>query len=244
MFPHIYAHWLTAKSAESFKLPIVAYPICLAIVWVPSVLLGVIGAAQVSGLQGPAANTILVQLISIHAPEILAGLLAAGVFAAVMSSLDSQTLAISTMFTRDVVGHWTGGELSDRRQVLLGRLFVTAVLLVTFALSLVANRSIFALGVWSFSGFAALAPLPFAALFWKRSTALGAYASVFTVAVLWIFFFTQGNDQPSYTVGGTGVMPVVVMLGASVLAMVLGSLASAPPDTERLDKFFPTGARG
>jgi SSS family solute:Na+ symporter len=239
MFPHIYAHWLTAKSAQSFKLPIVAYPICLAIVWVPSVLLGVIGAAQVSGLEGPAANTILVQLINLHAPEVLAGLLAAGVFAAVMSSLDSQTLAISTMFTRDVVGHSTGGTMDDRRQVLLGRLFVTAVLLVTFALSLAVNRSIFALGVWSFSGFAALAPLPFAALFWKRSTAVGAYASILTVATLWIFFFLRGNDQPGYTVGGTGLMPVVVMLGASIVAMVVGSLLSSPPDDRRLEKFFP-----
>jgi SSS family solute:Na+ symporter len=238
MFPHIFAHWLTAKRADSFKLPIVAYPICLVIVWVPSVLLGVIGAAQVSGLQGPAANTILVQLIDIHATDLLAGLLAAGVFAAIMSSLDSQTLAVSTMFTRDVVGRPGSGEMSDRRQVRLGRVFVTAVLLVTFALSLAANRSIFALGVWSFSGFAALAPLPFAALFWKRSTATGAYASILSVAALWVFFFVRAGDQPGYTVGGTGVMPVVVMLLASAMAMVAGSMLSSPPDDRRLAKFF------
>ncbi len=236
MFPHIFMHWLTAKRADSFKLAIVAYPICLVIVWVPSVLLGVIGAAQLSGLQGPAANTILVQLIGIHAPELLAGLLAAGVFAAVMSSLDSQVLAVSTMFTRDVVGHYSSGGISDKRQVLLGRLFVVGVLAVTFAVSMAANRSIFALGVWSFSGFAALTPLPFAAIFWKRSTAVGAFASVITVAVLWTWFFIQGTGQPGYTVAG--LMPVVPLLGASILAMVVGSLASRPPAPEHLGRFF------
>ncbi len=241
MFPHIYMHWLTANRAQSFKLAIVAYPICLVIVWVPSVLMGVIGAAQLSGLQGPAANTILIQLIGVHAPELLAGLLAAGVFAAVMSSLDSQVLALSTMFTRDVVGHYRrefSGGMSDRTQVLLGRLFVAGVLAVTFAVSLVANRSIFALGVWSFSGFAALAPLPFAALFWKRSTAGGALASVVTVGLLWAWLFMRGMAEPGYKVAG--LMPVVPLLGASIAALVVGSLLTSPPAAARLEKFFPS----
>ena len=46
MFPHIFMHWLTARRAESFRLSIVVYPLCVALVWLPSVLLGVIGAAD------------------------------------------------------------------------------------------------------------------------------------------------------------------------------------------------------
>ena len=88
----------------------------------------------------------------------------------------------------------------------------------------------------SFTGFAALVPLPFAAVFWKRSTATGAFASVLTVAALWIYFFVQGGDQPGYTVGGW--MPVVPMMGASIVAMIVGSLASLPPPRERLARFF------
>ena len=41
MFPHLFQHWLTAKSAGSFKLPVVAHPIFIMIVWVPCVLIGV-----------------------------------------------------------------------------------------------------------------------------------------------------------------------------------------------------------
>jgi len=69
MFPHIFMHWLTARRAESFRLPIVAYPICIVIVWVPSVLLGVLGRAEIPGLDGPAASSILVRMIQTHAPE-------------------------------------------------------------------------------------------------------------------------------------------------------------------------------
>ena len=76
MFPHIFMHWLTARRAESFRLPIVAYPLCVAAVWVPSVLLGVLGTADMPGLDGPRANEVLVRMIHAHAPELLAGFLA------------------------------------------------------------------------------------------------------------------------------------------------------------------------
>ena len=96
---------VTARRAEGFRLPIVAYPLGVAVVWVPSVLLGVVGSADVPGLQGAAAGSILVRLIQSHAPELLAGLLAAGVFAAIMSSQDSQPLSLGTVFTQDIVRH-------------------------------------------------------------------------------------------------------------------------------------------
>ena len=43
----------------------------------------------------------------------------------------------------------------------------------------------------------------------------------------------------SYTVGGTGLMPVAVIFAASVLALVLVSLVTSPPREEVLAKFFP-----
>ncbi len=240
MFPHMFMHWLTARRAETFRLAVVAYPICVAVVWLPSVTLGVIGATQVPGLAGPAANSVLVRMIALHAPGFLAGLLAAGVFAAVMSSLDSQVLALSTMFTQDVVRHYgLHDRMSDRLQVLSGRLFVVGIFTVTYLLSLVVDRSIFRLGVWSFSGFAALTPLAVAALFWRRSTRAGAYASVATVAALWTGYVVRAWSEPGYTVGGSGLMPVVVMLAASAAALVAVSLVSAPPEPERLARFFP-----
>ena len=41
MFPHLFQHWLTAKSANSFKLAVVVHPLFIMIVWVPCVLIGV-----------------------------------------------------------------------------------------------------------------------------------------------------------------------------------------------------------
>ena len=37
MFPHLFQHWLTAKSARAFKLTVIAHPLCILMVWVPCV---------------------------------------------------------------------------------------------------------------------------------------------------------------------------------------------------------------
>ena len=121
----------------------------------------------------------------------------------------------------------------------LGRLFVVAVVATVFLLSLVAERSIFALSVWSFTGFASLLPVVVAALYWRRSTAAGAGAAILTVIALWTWFFVRGIGNPDYSVGGTGVMPVAVVFAGSTLAMVVVSLLSRPPAPERVARFIP-----
>lgn len=239
MFPHLFMHFLSAKSAATFRMPLIFYPLCIAIVWVPSVLLGMMGTLDFAGLQGGAANTVLIKMIGSYAPGVLGGLLAAGVFAAIMSSLDSQTLALGTMFTRDIVEPLRKEEpLTQKQEVMTGRLFVLGILLVTYGIAQVADQSIFKLAIWSFSGFSALMPVVVAALFWKRSTQAGIYASILTVVVLWISLFNAGSSIPGYTVGGTGIMPVAVMLLGSTVSLIIVSLFTQPPAKETLSKFF------
>ncbi len=95
MFPHLFQHWLTAKSADSFKLPIVMHPIFIMIVWVPCVLIGVWATTEYVKIPPPVQanpNIVLPFLVKIKAGPVLGGFLTAGILAAVMSSLDSQFL--------------------------------------------------------------------------------------------------------------------------------------------------------
>ena len=222
-FPHLYSHWLSARSARSFRLAIVSYPLLVAAIWFPSVTLGTVGRLQFAPpLDGP----ILVKLIVGNTGELLAGCLAAGVFAAIMSSLDSQILSLGAMFTQDIVRHYGfQGKLGEERQVWFGRLFVLAFLALAFACSLVASQSIFALGTWALTGFAGLLPMFAGTLFWRRATVRGATASILAVAALWIYFFVDSlGTEGAYSIGGTGLMPVAVIVPAATLALVGGSL--------------------
>lgn len=97
MFPHLFQHWLTAKSDKTFKLPVVAHPLFIMIVWVPCVLIGVwatsiMGEDGVTPMLGAKVppNAVLAVLVKKMTTPLLAGLLTAGILAAIMSSLDSQ----------------------------------------------------------------------------------------------------------------------------------------------------------
>ena len=229
VFPHIFSHWLSADHAKSFKTTIVLYPLCIAVVWLPSVALGVIG--NIDHPQ-PFAGPILVQLILENSGGVLSGLLAAGIFAAIMSSLDSQTLAVGTMFTQDILRPYVfDGDLPERKQVFYSRIFIVVFLAAAFTISQLTTRSIFDLGVWSLSGYAGLFPLVVAALYWRRSSASGALAALGTTAVLWavLLIRSQGVDG-EYTIADSGVMPVVLIVAGSATALVVGSLARPASD--------------
>ncbi len=247
MFPHLFQHWLTAKSAASFKLSVICHPIFIMIVWVPCILIGI--WAHTMNLPPSItenANRILPFLVKSQLSPVLAGLVTAGILAAIMSSLDSQFLCVGSMFTNDIVVHYGGKDrISDKTQVTIARGFVLLVVGLTYWLSLQNNPSIFSMGVWSFSGFAALFPLCIAALYWKRLTASGAVSSILAAMVSWLYFYRDsdwGKDADYLInltfIGGLEVLPVVPIFACSTLAMVVTSLITHPPSKSTLQKFF------
>jgi solute:Na+ symporter, SSS family len=252
MFPHLFQHWLTAKSANSFKLAVVAHPIFIMIVWAPCVLLGAWATSVMwEGRELIPAhfppNAVLSKMVKDLTGDVLGGLLTAGVLAAIMSSLDSQFLCIGTMFTHDVVVPLAGKKrFTDRQQLLLARGFIIGIVAVTYALNLFDQRRVFQLGVWCFSGFSSLFPIVIAALYWRRVTAAGVYAGIAAATSSWLYLFWKSDFgmKPNYAVkvpfGGEWheTMPVLTIVLCTVAAMVLVSLVTRPPSEKTLAKFF------
>jgi Na+/proline symporter len=109
-----------------------------------------------------------------------------------------------------------------------------------------------------------MAPVMVAALFWRRSTKVGALASTLWVAawlilVGWLQRYSDGFAPrpgepavPVFSVLGHffersyanvlvhGFLPVVPMVLGSALCMVLGSLASSPPSPATIRRYFDT----
>ncbi len=259
MFPHLFQHWLTAQRASNFKLAVIVHPLLMLMVWVPCVLIGVWATSAIVDGQAVVppdfarANAVLPLMVRKLSTPIMGALLTAGVLAAIMSSLDSQFLCISSIFSNDVVAHYLGRDrLTDAQRLLWGRVFVVLVVAASYGISLrIPGASVFSLAVWCFSGFAALSPLIFGALYWKRATKLGAYACVLVAAVLWVLFFYDaqtgnvglaerlphtGREGGEYLV--LGMMPVATMIIGSTLALVVVSLMTPRPSAATIDKFF------
>lgn len=251
MFPHIFQHWLTAKSARSFKPAVILHPLLIMLVWVPCVMLGVWAtSAMIPGKSVPVIpwdesnpNAVLGRMVGVlthtDGAGILPGLLTAGILAAIMSSLDSQFLCIGSIFANDIVAHYLGHDkLTDRQKLMVGRVFVILIVVVTYLLALTRPGSVFTLAVWCFSGFAGLFPLVFAAIYWKRVTKAGAYASVLVMAAVWCWLFAMSGYGANREFLFLGMMPVATIVAAATVALVFVSLVTPRPAAATLAKFF------
>ncbi|HLL72724.1 MAG TPA: sodium:solute symporter family protein [Pyrinomonadaceae bacterium] len=288
-FPHIAIFCLTARKMGQFKKTVIFYPLCIMAIWLPCVFLGVMAnrvqdvpairakveARRVLATQGKnlppeqrdalreqsAGDDTLLLLLQRYAPLWLAGLLGAGIMAAVMAS-DSQILALSTMFTEDIFAYYGGKRrFGEGVQVQTGRIFIILITLFAYAVALRAPETIFELAIqYAFSGYAALSPLIIAALFWRGSTKWGALASTvwvaFSVVAVAVFqavvpapapggstvcAIIGGVEVLTRTPGGTaifGFMPVVPMVLISALLMLVVSLATRKPKAATIEKYF------
>jgi len=239
MFPHLFQHWLTARNARAFKLTVVAHPICIMIVWVPCVLIGSWASGLLApGIPPPAVLSAMLNLLV--GDPLLTGLLTAGVLAAIMSSLDSQFLCLGTIFTNDIVVYRAGeNKLSDSQKLRIARSFIVIIVALTYLLAMaLKNANVFDLAIWCFSGFAALFPLVFAALYWKRATKAGAIACVLSALFSWLYFFHKSGYGGEYFIG-PGIVPAAVCFLVSSTAMIGVSLLSRAPSSSTLERFFP-----
>jgi len=288
-FPHILIFCLTARKISQFRKTVIFYPLCILAIWLPCVFLGVMAnrvtdvpqirdkqeARRVLATQGrtmepeqrdelrdkAAGDDVIMLLLQRFAPLWLAGLLGAGIMAAVMAS-DSQILALSTMFTEDVFAFYGGkSRFGESVQVQTGRIFIILITLFAYVVALQAPETIFELAIqYAFSGFASLSPLLIAALFWRGSTKWGALAvtvwtaaAVVAVAIFQavvpapapgpasVFWSLGGTEVLARTPGGTSVfkfMPVVPMVLVSALLMFFVSLATKKPAQSTIAKYF------
>ena len=209
------------------------------IVWVPCVLVGAWASGVLPpGIPPPAVLSAMLKLLV--GDPVLTGLLTAGVLAAIMSSLDSQFLCLGTIFTNDIVLHRVGPKkYSDKQVITIARLFIIAIVAITYGLAMVAkDANVFDLAIWCFSGFSALFPVVFAALYWKRATKQGVVASILAALVSWVYFFHLSGYGGEYFVG-PGIVPAAICFLVASVALVVVSFMTDPPSKETLKKFFP-----
>ena len=260
-FPHITIFCLTARRVGQFRRTVVFYPLCILAIWLPCVFLGVAANAmtdvpriqqklearrQLSAApptmpaddraalrRSAAGDDVVPIMLEQYAPLWLAGILGAGIMAAVMAS-DSQILALSTMFTEDVFAYYGGkARFGEAVQVHTGRVFVVILTVLAYLIALRAPQAIFDLAVqYAFSGYSALSPLLFAALFWKRSTKWGALA-----VALWVAAAVIYTARTPGALTWFGLTPVVPMTVISCVLMLAVSLMTKPPSRETVARY-------
>jgi solute:Na+ symporter, SSS family len=193
---------------------------------------------------------------------------------ACVMATDSQILALSTMWAEDVYRYY--GGTSEVRQVWSARIFVVICTIVAYLIALAVHQyaNIFELAIqYAFSGYASMAPIMLACLFWRRSTKWGALASTLWVAFSLIFITWLQWRTVSIAPANAALPPVAIpgwelfgeplllreynrvsftsarflmvfpMFVGAALFMWLGSVLTTPPSRETIEKYFPPRGR-
>lgn len=181
MFPQLFQRFIGARSDRSIAFTAICYPIVTTGLFFCTVGIGVAGAATFPGIDRASSEGIFMRMSAQAAGGGMAAVFGLAALAALMSTLDSQILSVSSMLVKD----WLPGREGSAKPV---RFAAVAVVAVAWLVSLRPPATILdLLTSTSFPGYAAIGVVFLAALFAKRTgitPAVAAFATGMLLVVL------------------------------------------------------------
>ena len=208
MFPQIFTRFYTAKSEKSLKTAMILYPVLISFFFLLPVLIGV--WAHGAGIETANPDNVLLLMVEKYTPPAVFSLVIIGALAALMSTADSQLLAVSTLLTCDFLGKKVG-----RSKIITIMLTIFAVAFVIFGY----NPKVGIMGALvktTFSGLVVLFPATFATLYWKATKWGCIFSIIGGEATVFIYAF---YNLPSF-----GFLPSIIALAISFILLFFVSL--------------------
>ncbi len=149
-----------------------------------ALFIGLIGRAyfpEAAMLPDGDAENVYLSLANELLHPVLVGLLLASIFAAIMSTADSQLLVAASAVVRDLYERILHKDksLPQKRLTLLSRLCVVFLVIVAIFLGIVIEDLVFWFVLFAWAGLgAAIGPTSILALFWQRTTKAGVMAGL------------------------------------------------------------------
>lgn len=187
--PHIIARYMSIKDPSKLKNT--------AIIGTASNIL-MAGGAVLTGMAGriffpdasllPFSDTenLYPMLASEHLHPIMFGVVIASIFAAIMSTADSQLLVAASALVRDIYEKliFKRKTIDQKKLVKISRILVLFLVLAALLLAFLAEDIVFWLVLFAWAGLgAALGPTSILALYWKNITRNGVIAGILTGAI-------------------------------------------------------------
>jgi len=212
MFPQLFQRFFTAKNPQVISRTMLFYPLICTLVFFLPISVGVMGHLSFPDLAGKEADRILPMTLTLISGDFMAALVLAAGLAALMSTMDSQLLTMSSIFSRDILPliKKTKGQTS-----ISGRVFVIFLSIAGLLLALKPPATILQIATQTFTGLAVLFPTVLFGLYLKRVYSAAAILSTLAGEGAMLLFYFKVLS------GGT-VLPVVwVMLVTFVVYLVI-----------------------
>jgi SSS family solute:Na+ symporter len=175
MFPQLFQRFFSAKSRSTIAGTMFFYPLICTLVFFLPISVGVLGHLSFPDLAGKEADKILPLTMTLISGDFMAALVIAAGLAALMSTMDSQLLTLSSIFTRDILSLSPKfkGETS-----LSGRVFVIFLSIAGLLLAYKPPATILQIATQTFTGLAVLFPTVIFGLYLKKVFPLAALLSI------------------------------------------------------------------
>jgi sodium/proline symporter len=226
--PHILARYMSIDDPEQLRYSAVVGTVWNVVMAWGALFIGLAGRAyfpDAAMLPGGDTENLYPLLAQQHLPPVLFGVVVASIFAAIMSTADSQLLVAASAVVRDVyekVLH-RGESIPQKRLVLLSRGAVSLLVLLALVFGLAADQLVFWLVLFAWAGLgAALGPTSILALYWRRTTRAGVLAGILTgTATTIVWYLVPALKTRMYE-----LVPAFI---AGLAATVAVSLLTRPP---------------
>ncbi len=194
--PHILARYMSIDDSKQLRhVAVIGTTWNVLMAW-GAVFIGLAGRAyfpDVNLLPGSDTENLFPVLAQQHLHPVLFGVVLAAIFAAIMSTADSQLLVAASSVVRDVYEKIIkkGEQVSQKRLVLYSRIVVFILVVISLLFGFLAEELVFWLVLFAWAGLgASIGPTSILALYWKRTTKAGIFAGLITgttVTILWYF---------------------------------------------------------
>ena len=181
-------------------------------------------------------ETIFLDMGRILFHPLLAGLILTAVLAAIMSTISSQLLVVSSALIEDIYNGLINKNASDQSLKNLSRIAVLVVALLAALIALSPDSGILGLVEFAWAGFgASFGPVILGALFWRRLNAAGAAAGLVTGAI--VAFLWGGLPQFGVIDKPFDLYEMIPGVILNVIVMVAVTLMTKAPSKEITDTF-------
>ncbi len=207
LFPQVFSRFYTAKTPDSLKKVTWLYPLLVSFLFLAPVTIGVWARGTSLTISNP--DMVLPAMVLNFAPDWVYVFVMVGAMAALMSTADSQLLALATMFSHDL--GIARNSIQAGRWLALGLCVLIALFLSS---GLNPQIPIFTLLTQTtFAGLIALTPATLAALYFPQIHKIAPILSILAGEVVVILLRTKAI--PTY-----GFVDGIIVLGAASLTLL------------------------
>jgi SSS family solute:Na+ symporter len=221
--PHIIVRYMSIDDPDKLRISTVIGTFWNVVMGWGAVFIGLIGRIlfpSVEKLPGKDSEVIYLALSSEFFGPVIYGLLIGGIFAAILSTADSQLLVVASTFVRDVYEKILNKSsvIAESRKLKLSRIVVILSGILALVMAYLAQDLIFWLVLFAWGGLgASIGTALIFSLYWEKTSTYGVVAGMITgtlMTILWKLFLSES----------TGIYELIPGFVLSSLAIILFSL--------------------